>query len=118
MFEGTCSLGKQDNIEMWIINRPINNKKKLKNGKTFYEIANTVNLNWIKLINVLVCQLGMVQPDIAPFICRHSTDREVALMMLMAYLSYMVAEVINHHLQKCILFLFYFLKKNKFVCNG
>ena len=25
--------------------------------------------------------------------CRHSTDREVALMMLMAYLSYMLAEV-------------------------
>ena len=24
---------------------------------------------------------------------RHSTDREVALMMLMAYLSYMLAEV-------------------------
>lgn len=27
------------------------------------------------------------------FIDRHSTDREVAIMMLMAYLSYMVAEV-------------------------
>lgn len=25
--------------------------------------------------------------------CRHSTDREVAIMMLMAYLSYMLAEV-------------------------
>ncbi|KAJ1387465.1 Cation/H+ exchanger [Sesbania bispinosa] len=28
-------------------------------------------------------------------ICRHSTDREVALMMLMAYLSYMIAELLN-----------------------
>ena len=27
------------------------------------------------------------------FFGRHSTDREVALMMLMAYLSYMMAEV-------------------------
>lgn len=26
-------------------------------------------------------------------VARHSTDREVALMMLMAYLSYMMAEV-------------------------
>jgi hypothetical protein len=28
-----------------------------------------------------------------PLSCRHSTDREVALMALMAYLSYMLAEV-------------------------
>ena len=28
-----------------------------------------------------------------PSCLRHSTDREVALMMLMAYLSYMLAEV-------------------------
>ena len=35
------------------------------------------------------------------FFSRHSTDREVAIMMLMAYLSYMLAEVrffsVNKH---------------------
>jgi NhaP-type Na+/H+ or K+/H+ antiporter len=29
------------------------------------------------------------------YIGRHSTDREVALMMLMAYLSYMLAELLD-----------------------
>lgn len=36
---------------------------------------------------------GLVLSDIFTCNNRHSTDREVALMMLLAYLSYMIAEV-------------------------
>lgn len=35
----------------------------------------------------------LLEIEFIKFFCRHSTDREVALMMLMAYLSYMMAEV-------------------------
>jgi hypothetical protein len=40
------------------------------------------------------------------FNSRHSTDREVAIMMLMAYLSYMLAEVSTLYLSpyKCSIF--------------
>lgn len=45
--------------------------------------------------SLLHLQVGLLSAYIMKklYLGRHSTDREVALMILMAYLSYMVAEV-------------------------
>lgn len=48
-----------------------------------HRMARDINCQFLKM----TCDWILLQ------YCRHSTDREVALMMLMAYLSYMLAEV-------------------------
>lgn len=37
--------------------------------------------------------VGSLVNEVYLILCRHSTNREVAIMLLLAYLSYMIAEV-------------------------
>lgn len=55
---------------------------------------------WSELLSFELTTVNRLSPKmkilLIPFFLihrRHSTDREIALMMLMAYLSYMIAEV-------------------------
>ena len=48
---------------------------------------------------IKIVGLGIYRVWLDPCTCRHSTDREIAIMILMAYFSYMIAEVnlLNAH---------------------
>ncbi|XP_022758089.1 sodium/hydrogen exchanger 2-like isoform X3 [Durio zibethinus] len=71
--------------------------KKLNIG--FLDIGDYLALGAIFSATDSVCtlQVGLISAYIIKklYIGRHSTDREVALMILMAYLSYMMAELFN-----------------------
>ncbi|KAK9945579.1 hypothetical protein M0R45_011087 [Rubus argutus] len=58
-------------------------------------IATEFFVNFFYLFLTSTCLVGLLSAYIIKklYLGRHSTDREVALMILMAYLSYMVAEV-------------------------
>ncbi len=43
------------------------------------------------------CNCVHVNKFVPAYACRHSSVREIALMMLMAYLSYMLSEVLESH---------------------
>jgi hypothetical protein len=55
---------------------------------------NPISYSWVNEVKFW----GQVNKFLPAYACRHSSVREISMMILMAYLSYMLAEVLDAHL--------------------